>query len=61
MPLDKFHEYFGADAVLFTTIEKWDLSYLVFISSLTVSVGFEIKSTKTSRRYGNLEVLYGLT
>jgi hypothetical protein len=48
MPLNKFHEYFGADAVLFTKILKWDTSYLVIASSLTVSIEAEIKSTKTS-------------
>lgn len=48
MPLDKFHEYFGADAVLFTKIKKWDTSYAVVASSLTVSIDAEIKSTKTS-------------
>lgn len=48
MPLDKFHEYFGADAVLFTKIKKWDTSYAVIASSLTVSIDAEIKSTKTS-------------
>ncbi len=49
MPLDKFHEYFGADAVLFTKIKKWDTSYAVIASSLTVSIDAEIKSTKTSQ------------
>lgn len=48
MPLDKFHEYFGADAVLFTKIVKWDISYMVVASYLTVSIEFDIKSTKTS-------------
>ena len=27
IPLAKFREYFGADAALFTTIKKWDVSY----------------------------------
>ena len=48
MPLGKFQEYFGADAVLFTKIQKWDTSYAVVASSLTVSIDAEIKSTKTS-------------
>jgi len=47
-PLNKFKDYFGADAVLFTTIKKWDVSYAVIASSLTVSIDAEIKSTKTS-------------
>lgn len=49
MPLNKFQDYFGADAVLFTKIVKWDTSYAVIASSLTVSIDAEIKSTKTSQ------------
>ena len=48
MPLNKFYEYFGADAVLFTKISKWDTSYAVIAASLTVSIDAEIKSTRTS-------------
>ena len=48
LPVDKFAEYFGADAVLFTTIRKWDLSYMVVASNLTVSIEAKIVSTKTS-------------
>ena len=49
MPLPKVREYFGADAVLFTTIKKWDLSYMVIASNLTVSVDCELKSTKSDQ------------
>jgi hypothetical protein len=55
IPLNKFQEYFGADAVLFTKIVKWDTSYVVVASNLTVSIEAEIKSTKTS------EVLWNYT
>jgi len=48
MPLTKFYEYFGADAVLFTKIKKWDTSYMILASNLTVSVDAEIKSTRSS-------------
>jgi hypothetical protein len=48
-PLNKFGEYFGADAVLFTKITKWNKSYMVVASSLTVSVDAQLKSTKTNR------------
>ena len=48
MPLDKYYEYFGADAVLFTKIKKWDVSYMVIASNLTVSIEARIVSTKTS-------------
>ncbi len=49
MPLAKFREYFGADAVLFTTIRKWDLSYMVLASKLTISVDCQLKSTHSDR------------
>lgn len=48
MPLSKFKEYFGADTVLFTTINKWDVSYAVIASSLTVSISSKIVSTTTN-------------
>lgn len=48
IPLNKFYDYFGADAVLFTKIVHWDTSYTVVSSTLTVSIDAEIKSTKTS-------------
>jgi len=48
LPLQKFGEYFGADAVLFTTIRRWDLSYLVLASNLTISIDCALKSTKSS-------------
>lgn len=48
MPLDKFYEYFGADTVLMTTIKKWDVSYMVIASNLTVQIEAKILSTKTS-------------
>ncbi len=48
LPMNKFQEYFGADAVLFTKIKKWNVSYMVLASSLTVSIESKIVSTKTS-------------
>ncbi len=50
LPLDKFYEYFGADAVMFTRIVYWDLTYLVLNSYLTVTIESEIKSAKTSQQ-----------
>ena len=48
MPVEKFYEYFGADTVLFTTINRWDVSYAVIASSLTVSITSKLVSTKTN-------------
>jgi len=50
LPLNKLQEYFGADAVLYTRIKKWNTSYMVIASTLTVSVDSEIVSTKTSEK-----------
>jgi hypothetical protein len=49
VPLAKFREYFGTDAVLFTTIKKWDLAYLVLASTLTISIDCELKSTMSDQ------------
>jgi len=49
MPLNKFYDYFGADAVLFTKIKAWKVSYAVIASTLTVSIEAIIKSTKTDQ------------
>jgi hypothetical protein len=48
-PLNKFYDYFGADAVLIPHITKWDKSYLVIASNLTVSVDAQLRSTHTNR------------
>jgi len=48
VPLEKFNLMFGADAVLFVTINKWDTSYLITAASVTVGLKFELISTKTS-------------
>lgn len=49
LPVNKFKEYFGADAVLFTTIKKWDLQYLIFSSTLTIGIEYRLKSTKSNQ------------
>lgn len=46
-PLDTFRDYFGADAVLFTTIERWDLSYVVLASNMTVAIDCRLRSART--------------
>ncbi|MHB8829725.1 MAG: GNA1162 family protein [Syntrophales bacterium] len=48
IPLQKFREYFGVDAVLFTTIKKWNLSYMVIAANLTISIDCELKSTSSN-------------
>jgi hypothetical protein len=48
IPPQKFKEYFGADAVLYTTINKWNTSYYVIGGNVTVGLNFLLKSTNTS-------------
>lgn len=55
LPADKFYDYFGADAVMFTRIKKWDVSYAVVASSLTVTIASEIVSTKTNEQLWHYE------
>lgn len=47
VPPQKYAEYFGADAVLYVTIEKWDTNYYVIGGDVTVAISYSLKSTKT--------------
>ena len=42
-----FKDFFGADAVLYTSIKKWDTNYIVISGSVVVRIAFELKSTHT--------------
>lgn len=42
LPAEKLANMFGADAVLFTTVEQWDTQYVVFSSTTVVSVTFSL-------------------
>lgn len=46
-PPQKFKEFFGADAVLYIKILKWDKSYYVIGGKVVVSVDFQLVSTIT--------------
>jgi len=47
VPPQKFKEYFGADAVLFVKITKWDTAYYVIGGHVTVGLDCLLKSTTT--------------
>jgi hypothetical protein len=47
VPPQKFHEFFGADAVLYLTILEWNTSYMITSGSVTVKVAYELKSAYT--------------
>lgn len=42
-----FHQHFGADAVMFVTLTKWDTVYAVFASSVHVAMEYKLVSTRT--------------
>lgn len=47
VPPQKFKEFFGADAVMYVTILKWNTQYLLLSGSVTVKIACELKSTTT--------------
>lgn len=47
LPLERFHELFGADAVLFVTIQDWSNKYILVQASTVVKVSFTLKDTRT--------------
>jgi len=60
VPPQKFGEAFGADAVLYVTIEKWDSKYYVLGGNVTVGISYRLKSTKSGSElwvYANEVVL----
>ena len=44
----KLAALFGADAVLYITIERWDAKYAVISTTVTVGVSYEIRDAKTN-------------
>ena len=48
--LRKYKTFFGADAVLFVTINAWDTDYNVFSSIMTVASKFSLYSTETKSK-----------
>jgi hypothetical protein len=47
VPTHKFKEFFGADAVLYVTLLKWNTQYFITSGSVTVQAACELKSTTT--------------
>lgn len=45
--LPKLGTYFGADAVLWTTIKEWDKTYAVLAGNVEVSLDYRLQSTRT--------------
>ncbi len=49
LPPEKFKQFFGADAVMYIKILKWDTSYYVIGGNVTVAVDCLLRSTVTGR------------
>lgn len=47
VPVQKLGKTFGADAVLYVTINKWDTNYYVVGGNVRVGIDYLLKSTKT--------------
>lgn len=47
VPPQKYREFFGADAVLYVTLLKWDTHYFLTSGSVTVQAACELRSTLT--------------
>lgn len=43
-------ELFGADAVMYISIERWDAKYVVLATTVTVELNYTIKSTHTGQQ-----------
>lgn len=48
MPTAVFKKNFGADSVLFMTIENWDKNYVVVAGNITVGIEYVLLSTTTN-------------
>ena len=46
-PCQKLANLFGADSVLYITIERWDAQYLVLTTTVTVGLVYQIRDGKT--------------
>jgi len=53
--LPKLAEYFGADAVLWTTIREWDKTYVVLAGNVRVSLDYKLQSTRTGEILWNYD------
>ena len=48
IPLSMFKASFGADSVLYITINKWDTNYIVLAANVVVGMSYVLRSTTDS-------------
>lgn len=46
-PASMFRDAFGADAVLYVTIDEWETNYVVLAANVTVGLSYVLRSTTT--------------
>ncbi|HIJ95452.1 MAG TPA: DUF799 family lipoprotein [Desulfuromonadales bacterium] len=46
-PVEKVANLFGADSVLYVTINQWDAAYMILTTQVTVDISYIIKAGKT--------------
>ncbi|MBV7299688.1 GNA1162 family protein [Enterovibrio paralichthyis] len=49
IPFTSYKDKFGADSVLFVTIEQWDTNYIVLAGNVTVGLKYVMVSTDTGK------------
>ncbi|MBI3767874.1 MAG: DUF799 family lipoprotein [Deltaproteobacteria bacterium] len=47
LPVGRFYDLFGADAVLFVTIRDWSTKYIVLTSTVTVEMEYVLRDTRS--------------
>ncbi len=55
LPLKKFKEIFGADAVLRTKITDWSSKYIIISSTVTITLESELMDTKTGEELWSMK------
>lgn len=48
-PASMFKNVFGADAVLYVTIDEWETNYIVLAANVTVGLSYVLRSTTTDQ------------
>ncbi|MEN8135638.1 MAG: GNA1162 family protein [Thermodesulfobacteriota bacterium] len=54
-PSEKLASLFGADAVLYVVINRWDAQYLLFSTTVTVEIAYTIKSKSGETLWEHLQ------
>jgi len=56
--VQKLAALFGADAVLYITINRWDARWILLSTTITVDLTYVLKMEKQGQSYGLIPVMY---